>query len=291
MNLIIDASNIIHRSFWMANKTAGTDERAIGSLHAYIFLRSLKSYLDKFKPNNVYCVWDKKLEPKTPCFRKVVAAETYKTNRDAEKTEKVYQDYDIIEEFIDSLGCFNVFPYAMEGDDVIAYLSRQMKDPTVIISADKDLLQLINENISYYDVNKKDIINLANFERHMDVAFKDYVQYKCLIGDPADNIARIATPAKAKKILLGSKALTDEEKTQYEQNFILTDLHDSYSRQQGELEKMDEQFSNLKTSGTFKKFIELCNKHQMTDIIAKQQDWQQTFFGRKSLFNIVNMFK
>jgi len=290
MNLIIDASNIIHRSFWIANKTGG-DEQEVGSLQAYIFLRTLKSYFDKFKPDNVYCVWDKKLEPETLCFRKVVAAETYKTNRDAERTEKVYQHYSVIEEYIDALGCYNVFPFAMEGDDVIAYLTRRLEAPMIIVSADKDLLQLVNNKVSFYDVNKKCIINMDNFKNYTEVLPEDFVQYKCLIGDPADNIARIAAPAKAKKILLKTVVLNEEQKLQLEQNFILTDLHNSYDRQQGELDKMNAQFDNLKTAGTFKKFLELCKKHQMNNIIDKQQEWLQTFYTHKSLHNIVNMFK
>jgi len=290
MNLIIDASNIIHRSFWMANKNAG-DEQNNGSLHAYIFLRSLKSYCDKFKPDNVYCVWDKKLEPKVPCFRKVIAAETYKTNRDAEKTKSVYTDFDIIEQFVSALGCFNVYPFALEGDDVIAYLTRKIKEPKLIISADRDLLQLIDATTSYYDVNKKAIINLSNFESTFDIAFNDFVKYKCLIGDAADNIAKVLTPAKAKKVIKGDMQLTEEQQQQFEFNFKLTDLHNSYDHQPGELEKMDEQFQWLKHNGSFKLFQAMCRQHQMNDIIAKDQDWQQTFFGRKSLFNIVNMFR
>ena len=59
MNLIIDASNIFHRSFWMASKSSTPREDENLSFHAFIFLRSLKSYVDKFAPASVYCVWDK----------------------------------------------------------------------------------------------------------------------------------------------------------------------------------------------------------------------------------------
>lgn len=290
MNLIIDASNIIHRSFWMANKRAG-DETNNGSLHAYIFLRSLKSYCDKFKPTEVYCVWDKKLEPKVPNFRKVIAAETYKTNRDSEATAKVYNDFDIIEQFVNALGCYNVYPFAMEGDDVIAYLTRKVSDSKLIISSDRDLLQLINASTSYYDVNKKVVVNPSNFESVYEIPFAEFVQHKCLVGDPADNIARILTPAKAKKVVRGELQLTTEQQEQYELNFKLTDLHNSYDHQPGELEKMDEQFKFLSHNGSFKLFTTMCRQHQMQDILSKEESWQQTFFGRKSLHNIVNLLK
>lgn len=290
MNLLIDASNIIHRSFWMANKNAG-DEQNNGSLHAYIFLRSLKSYCDKFKPDEVYCVWDKKLEPKVMGFREAVAADTYKTNRDKENRKNVYAQSDIIEQFIRALGCYNVFPFALEGDDVIAYLTRKIKEPKLIISADRDLLQLINASTSYYDVNKKSIINLSNFEATFGVAFNDFVKYKCLVGDVSDNIAKVMTPAKAKKVINGDLVLTQEQQQQFDFNFKLTDLHNSYDHQPGELEKMDEQFKFLTHTGSFKHFTAMCRQHQMNDVLAKSQDWQQSFFGRKSLHNIVNMFR
>lgn len=292
MNLIIDASNIFHRSFWMANKSSTPrDDGGGSSFHAFIFLRSLKSYVDKFKPTNVYCVWDKKQEPSTPCFRKVIASETYKCNRDKEQSKKVYEDYDVVESFINALGCYNVFPFALEADDAIAFLCKNITGKKTIISSDRDLLQLIDESTDYYDVNKKDIINLANFEQIMQINFNNFVQYKCLIGDVADNIAKVVTPAKAKKVIEKTLKLTHEQLDQYLRNYELMDLSNSYSRQPGELQKMQQYFAQLTVVGSFNAFEMLCKKYNMQVILDKKHDWQQSFFARHAMHNIVNLLR
>lgn len=292
MNLIIDASNIFHRSFWMANKgSTPRDEDDTSSFHAFIFLRSLKSYVDKFKPTKVYCVWDKKQEPSVPCFRKVIASETYKTNRDKEQSKKVYEDYDVVESFINALGCYNVFPFSLEADDAIAFLCKNLPGKKTIISSDRDLLQLINETTDYYDVNKKDIINLSNFEQIMNINFNNFVEYKCLIGDAADNIAKVVTPTKAKKVIDKTLKLTHEQLQQYMHNFELMDLSNSYSRQPGELQKMQQYFAQLTVNGSFNAFEALCKKYNMQAILDKKHDWQQTFFARQAMHNIVNLLR
>lgn len=291
MNLIIDASNIYHRSFWMANKMSSSEDNEIGSFHAYIFLQSLKSYNDKFKPHKIYCVWDKKQQPHNPCFRKVIAADTYKTNRDEDRTKKVYAEYEIVESFINALGCYNVFPFSLEGDDVIAFLCKNLTGKKLIISSDKDLLQLISSEVSFYDVNKKAIIDALNFEQFVDVPLSNYVQYKCLIGDPADNIARVCTPAKAKKVISNAVQLNEQQQQQYHLNYTLTDLSDSYSRQQGELDQMQEYFKHLNASSNFNEFLKLCSKYNMDSITAKKADWQQSFFSRNKMISIVNLLK
>lgn len=291
MNLIIDASNIFHRSFWMANKSSTPREDDNQSFHAFIFLRSLKSYVDKFKPSAVYCVWDKKQEPSVPCFRKVIASETYKTNRDKEQSKKVYEDYDVVEAFINALGCYNVFPFSLEADDAIAFLCKNVPGKKIIISSDRDLLQLINETTDYYDVNKKSIINLTNFKQTYNINFDIFVQYKCLIGDAADNIAKVVTPAKAMKVINKTLKLTHEQLQQYMHNFELMDLSNSYSRQPGELEKMQTYFAQLTAKASFNAFEMLCKKYNMQAILDKKHDWQQSFFTRQAMHNIVNLLR
>lgn len=291
MNLIIDASNIFHRSFWMANKKSTSREDENLSLHAFIFLRSIKSYVDKFAPASVYCVWDKKQEPSIPCFRKVIAGDTYKTNRDKEQSKKVYEDYDVVEAFINALGCYNVFPFSLEADDAIAFLCRNVPGKKLIISSDRDLLQLIDENTEYYDVSKKDIINLHNFESIFDIQFNNFMQYKCLVGDAADNIAKVVTPAKAKKVINKTLKLTHEQLNQYMINYQLMDLSYSYSRQPGELKKMQDYFAQLTAKPSFNAFEQLCKKYNMQGILDKKHDWQQSFFARSALHNIVNLLR
>ena len=287
MKLIVDASNIIHRSYWIANK--GIEEDHGSNLHAYLFLKSLKSYCDKVKPTDIYCVWDKNLEENAICFRNELAPDTYKANRDEARSKEVYTDFAVIESLVKAVGGYNVFPYKMEGDDVITFLCKYLEGPKTIVSADKDMLQLISDQVSVYNVNKKKIINPANFEAEYEIPLVHFVEYKCLIGDPADNIPRVLTPAKAKKIIDKRSTLTEEQKIHYNLNFKLIDLDSAHAQQPGEWDKMVDQVDSLTKQGSYPQFIKLCREYKMNSIVNYSDDWRQTFFARNSLSNIINL--
>lgn len=290
MNLIIDASNIIHRAFWMAGKAE--DGETNGSLHAFIFLKCLKSYADMFKPHKIYCVWDDRINPDAKNFRSELYPQ-YKQTRDKEKREKVYTDFNIIRELIVSLGCINVFPYALEGDDVIAFLTRNLEEQKIIISADKDLLQLISNSVSFYDVNKKHTVNRGNFEQLIGIEHDKFLINKCLTGDAADNIPKILTPAKLKKYYEGMLKLSEEQNEQLHINLRLMNLASASVDQPEEEEHMQEQLKQVhqESKQSFSKFIEMCEKHNMKDILRVRHSWQQTFFTKNTLFSIINSLK
>ena len=86
-NLIIDGNNLLYRIFWTSNYKI---EESNNPGQIFLFLRSLKSYVDKFRPKNVYCTWDKKLEWPSTNFRREATTVEYKAGRDDEKFKNVF---------------------------------------------------------------------------------------------------------------------------------------------------------------------------------------------------------
>jgi 5'-3' exonuclease len=86
-NLIIDGNNLLYRIFWTSNYKI---EEKDNPGQIFLFLRSLKSYVDKFRPHNVYCTWDKKLEWPSTNFRREATTVEYKAGRDDEKFKDVF---------------------------------------------------------------------------------------------------------------------------------------------------------------------------------------------------------
>jgi 5'-3' exonuclease len=86
-NLIIDGNNLLYRVFWTSNFKI-TESDSPGQI--FLFLRSLKSYVDKYKPKNIYCAWDKKLDWPCTNFRREATAVEYKAGRDDEKFKDVF---------------------------------------------------------------------------------------------------------------------------------------------------------------------------------------------------------
>ena len=78
-NLIIDGNNLLYRIFWTNNFKL---DEANSPGQVFLFLRSLKSYVDKFKPDQIYAAWDKKLLYPSSNFRKITSRDmVFRTRR------------------------------------------------------------------------------------------------------------------------------------------------------------------------------------------------------------------
>lgn len=78
-----------------------------------------------------------------------------------------------------------------EADDVIGTLARQATEQgyeTVIVSADKDLKQLLNEHVTMYDPAKNRFHTAASFEEEKGIPPKQLPELMGLWGDSSDNI-------------------------------------------------------------------------------------------------------
>ncbi len=106
-------------------------------------------------------------------------------------------------EWIEKMGFSSIKIPGYEADDVIASLSRlaRLQGFSVeILSHDKDLCQLINEEIKLYDPMKKSRIGEKECFQKFGVYPKDFVDYQSLIGDSSDNVPGI--PGIGPKIAL-----------------------------------------------------------------------------------------
>ncbi|KAH9597622.1 5'-3' exonuclease [Trypanosoma melophagium] len=97
-----------------------------------------------------------------------------------------------------------------EADDMIATLAlhnQRLKIPTVVMSHDYDLYQLIDEaNKSYhYDIRTKHLVSEKNVIERLGVHPKLVRDYKCLAGDATDNIPGVKGIGKTRALQLLKK--------------------------------------------------------------------------------------
>ena len=83
----------------------------------------------------------------------------YKGNRSSDSTP--HQHNEAIKEMLGLLGIKSVFPRELEADDVIAYLCKETEGKKVIISVDRDFIQLVNEDVTLFDPIRKKEFSLA----------------------------------------------------------------------------------------------------------------------------------
>lgn len=88
----------------------------------------------------------------------------------------------------------------MEAEDLIAKAVQSSRDPAVIVSYDKDLLQLVKGNVSHYNPQKRQLVTPANIDAHLKQAFlptkarlggPDLAVFLACTGDETDGIKPI----------------------------------------------------------------------------------------------------
>lgn len=222
--LLIDGSNILELSS-LADTRVSSNGKVIGGI--YIFLLLLKTLLQKGNFRYVYVFWDFQRSGQ----KRYNILPTYKANRDKEFYEEGLSDYmkavnqkvenmksifikqkdqskineqkkqkeifywqrDVIMDCLEEL-CIRQCGYdEIEADDFIGYYVTHKKpnEKIVIVSNDRDLTQLISEDVIIYIQSLKTFVNTKNHTKLMGYNYQNVVLKKMLCGDASDNIKGI----------------------------------------------------------------------------------------------------
>lgn len=286
-NLIIDGNNLIHRTFWTAKNIVGQeDAEKLSNFHIYFTLNAIKSYVNTYKPDKIIACWDEKPDYQRN-DRKELFSE-YKGNRSTDAAP--HKNNEKIKEFLYTLGIPSLFPRKLEADDVIAFLTETLEGSKVIISVDKDFLQLINKSVIVYDPIRKKETNTSNFVENTGCEQCNFMTIKCLVGDKSDNVPGIPKfgKVKVKKYLEGTVTLTDEEYTIFTRNLELFRL-DKYHQIENRDELIyyrDQIPDAMSCEPDFQLFTDLCKEHDISSILNKKEDWYNLFFVKHKLLSM-----
>lgn len=124
--------------------------------------------------------------------------ESYKESRKPPKDEKEVEKY---KEFFDCLNnIIDDFPLeyyksrGIEADDLITYLVEKEKnnyDHTWIISSDRDLYQLLDNNVSIFNLYSRREINPDSLLEDRGITISEFLLAKIIEGDKSDDIVGI----------------------------------------------------------------------------------------------------
>ncbi len=180
---LIDGSGYIFRAFYALppmHRKDGTPTNAV-----YGFTAMMLNLLQENTCQNLVVVFDAKRQN----FRNEIYP-AYKTNRKEVPAELIPQ-FSLIRQACDALNVPWVEKEGYEADDLIASYAQIAKNQGMrarVISADKDLMQLINDNTTMYDPMKKKEITPQEVIQKFGVPPTQVVEVQALMGDSTDNI-------------------------------------------------------------------------------------------------------
>ena len=187
--VLIDGNNLMFRSYYATAYTGNVMKNSKGfpTNALYGFVGMMNKIIHEEKPEYVAVAFDIGKN-----FRKQ-KYETYKDGR-SETPEELKMQMPMAREILDGMGIkhFELEPY--EADDIIGtFVKMCEEDPeyeALIVSSDKDLLQLISDETQVKLLKQKDYIryNHKNFVEDWGFEPIRMIDYKALAGDPSDNI-------------------------------------------------------------------------------------------------------
>lgn len=196
--VLIDSNSLINRAFYalpVMQNNKGQFTNAV-----YGFISMLQRLIAEENPTHICAVFDEK--EKT--FRNEIY-EAYKANRKGMPDELGCQ-LPLLKDVLEAMDIKILSKEGYEADDIIGTLAKRFKQNTIIVTGDKDCLQLVDDTTRVYltrrgvtDIKEYNLVALS------DEGLKPWqiIELKGLAGDASDNIpgARGIGEKTARKLL------------------------------------------------------------------------------------------
>ena len=188
---LIDGSGYIFRAYYalppLSRKSDGLPTGAVNGFCTMLYklLEESRSDDSKNKPTHFVVVFDSARKN----FRNEIYKD-YKANR-AEAPDDLAPQFEYIRKSVEAFNVASAEMLNYEADDLIAtYVEQILKKgaKVTIISADKDLMQLVKPGVRLYDPMKSKVLGNKEVKEKFGVEPHKVIDVQALAGDSSDNV-------------------------------------------------------------------------------------------------------
>ena len=198
--LIIDGLNTFIRC-WSSIPTMNDDGEHVGGVTGV--LKSIGYAIRNVQPTRVVVVFDGQggslsRKKKFSGYKAQRDKNKLRVNRqykdlmnDEDERESMKRQFVWLNEMLDALPLTTMIYDGVEADDIMAYISTKLLkegEQSVIMSTDKDFLQLVDDDTIVWSPTKKKIYNKKMVKDEFGIESKNLLLYRVLDGDKSDNI-------------------------------------------------------------------------------------------------------
>ena len=182
--IIIDGNSLINRAFYGMPPLKSLSGKPCGAVFG--FLKMMLNLIMNEKPKYFVCVFDAGKHN----FRHDMYSE-YKGKQD-KMPEDLHIQLNDLKYVLTTMGIKVLEKLEYEADDLIGTLTRKFNEEFILVSGDKDLLQLINDNTTVW-LNKKGItevlkVDIPTLKSEFNLEPYQVIELKSIMGDSSDNI-------------------------------------------------------------------------------------------------------
>ena len=201
--LIVDGLNLFIRAF-TATPTMNMRGEHVGGLTG--FIKSLFSIIRQFRPTRCVLVFDgydgSRARREKFSEYKSGRKNKDKFNRFVDLDGMLNEPASMQDQFMRLADYLAVLPIStvlvdyVEADDAIAHIvTKYYKDmdrsDMIIVSSDKDFLQLVTDRVKVYSPTKRKLYDRSKVVAEFGISPKNYLTFRALTGDASDNIPGI----------------------------------------------------------------------------------------------------
>ena len=181
--LIIDANNLSYRWLQRPNYDSFGDD----------FVRTVQSLAKSYEAQRTIV-----------CFDFGKSYYRMDMHNEYKGTRKKPQDEDEIKKYESFFAVLNALPdeldeevlkfRGVEADDILAWITQNISDRydhTWVVSSDRDLYQLIDDNVSIFNIFSRKEVTIQTLQEDFEITPSQYMLSRIIEGDKSDNILGI----------------------------------------------------------------------------------------------------
>ena len=188
---LIDGSGYIFRAYYalppLSRKSDGLPTGAVNGFCSMLFklLEDSRSDDSLYRPTHFAVIFDSARKN----FRNDIYSE-YKANR-SEAPDDLVPQFEYIRKSVKAFNLPSIELINYEADDLIATYAKQIVEAgakVTVISSDKDLMQLVSDNVRLYDPMKSKVLGEKEVIEKFGVKPNQVIDVQSLAGDSSDNV-------------------------------------------------------------------------------------------------------
>ena len=185
--VLIDGNAILHRAFHALPPLTTRSGEPINAVYGLVSM--LLRVIQELKPTHIVVCFD----VKEPTFRHKALA-TYQAQR-PRMADELSGQFEKAKKFLEAAGIPVYSKPGYEADDVIGTLASLYRDDVIIVTGDRDILQLVDDRVKVYmpiaGLATAKLMGEVEVIEKMGVPPSQIDDYKAFVGDSSDNYSGV----------------------------------------------------------------------------------------------------
>ncbi len=180
---LIDGNAYIHRAYHAISPLS--NKEGLPTHAAFGFIKIISRILQEKRPQHLAIAFDSK----GPTFRHQIYTD-YKANRPPMPEDLAVQ-IPYIKQIVQAYNILSIEQSGVEADDLLASMAHYLSEQglrVIIVTGDKDLLQLVSDTVTVWDPMRDKIMDSEAIQKKYGVPPKHLLDLFALIGDKSDNV-------------------------------------------------------------------------------------------------------